>query len=1707
MKKAVLQHRKLTRTTALLTAFIFLATNHFSFSTAHAAEPAPRSTQIQPLAIDHLNLPVNFGEVVEFEKGKLDQSVIIIQDAHSIPDAQKSIANLIQYLSEKFGVEDLALEGASGDLDPQIFKSFPDQELLRKVMKGYMNAGELAGGTAATIFSKKKIKSRGVEDWNLYEDGLGLYLTALEKTPEISQKLIAQSQKLKAEKEKIYSKKFLAVDHAVENFYENQTELADLLKVLASVQSPQAGSSLESVWIEINKQNQEPGTKHQEKDIEVREIAGQVEQFLKAHSAKPREDHQNQESSKLSAVSFRLELKTFNSKKQEWMTGAISAEVFGLFLKETAEKAGLHIEMSTELLGMVHEQKKLKSIEGTKIYRELEAYIREVKEQLIQAPNDQRLTTNADQSGERSAEGSVLSASLMTRTDPSSGGDAQQRGLTPMVSEVAQVRALDQQTENLRLLNKLAKLELSREEWNKLKNQEPGTKNPESLWALGISRSDMVYHLSFYANAEERDEIFFKNLTQAPGSRFLVPGPTVIVAGGFHAEGITTRLKAAGIGYALVMPKIRNLPEHSNYQAQMRGEVSWKDYFEVENGRIHLYKAFVRATRDKLLRGGQSSGLSSVPNDTQPDLSLLKSWRDQIIRDLSDSGNIERAGFYTRFMDEVVSDTKVSDTYAGTDLLMSKVENFISGLFHLEKQNQLTAPNIANLLQKNTMPPREVAGAIAGNWASKEIVLNVAFMPEVPAVEIPVREIALPTPPHKPRSEARNIDSGFSIVANNLRRAVLGVVIVAAALYSTFNVERIRTLATIAMFSSVLIMAAFSLNDFLRRLQIQRSLAVVQSEPLKMAATELLNDLVRLDIRHQIAFEFAGEAKAIRIRLANDFTFLISGNGNIGHISLLEKEKLLFDQPGVNLASSDATLLLIRKASVAATYFLLGPHAARSEARYFGVNSILAAMMLLISSFATNLHAPEEGRRSQPARVEPAETGNNQPASAAVLTQNPVQPQSLAEIPALKLTPVEENDAQEHPVEIEGKMNPAIVGGEPMFTVSLDWSKTFPKGNVPRKGSIVTLGLSPELGKTPEPIFRVDEGYAGPIIVKFNVNLNPTGFPTWVANAIDLDDPSDIPTPSQNKTGVIQSRQTVVVVGPEGDLTIIYNFKVPVTGAYWLVVNGSAPQQVQLSGGTTQQLILKGQKGGQLPDVKLIAAEGRRSEARGGLANAAKVIIVAAVMLAGAIQQALAGVAFLGIEPIREMPGTPVLVTIATGNRSNVEWDLVRVPDLNSTNWQAEPGYTGMGPNIVTYNLVQPTSGTPLGFFRLRGETSFALAKGALLNLAGDAAVNGAVDESTPTNTVSITLKVLPTASGDRVTVKGAFQKGDLLQRSLDGKGDWEPQEAVLNLENGEFNFRSAGGPFFWRVIRPAKGAPVRSEARITPAHVAGEITKIFELKAAQKEKAIQAASIAVLALLKRYKTEKGRRNAIRELHDEIAKKIDADAIAKNSEIIDKVVLDGFMLGVKKNLGLTGVANLDGTFGFKLPRGNEPRNDNFSKATVIRVLKIILRIANDMGLEIVASDGNAMKWAQEAAVAAGVEKPEQRLETEGGAIVADDIIVTGGDVGDKVLQNIFPVPINFSGFKSTNPILVEKVLGLQMMVVLYVAMLKSGAKKSKTTLTPQDLQRQLLGLLAITGITDQVLQIDRQGNLTIMASALEELFVSMQSNQAVAIAA
>ncbi|MBI4970439.1 MAG: metallophosphoesterase, partial [Candidatus Omnitrophica bacterium] len=123
-------------------------------------------------------------------------------------------------------------------------------------------------------------------------------------------------------------------------------------------------------------------------------------------------------------------------------------------------------------------------------------------------------------------------------------------------------RALDRKFRYLEALERISRLEATRE---------------DVLFSAALLKEfkiDLKSALRFYDLAFRRDQVlaenFLKHLTGDPR-----PETSILITGGFHAEGIKVRLKQAGISYILIQPKIQNVGSDELYLKAMRGEASY----------------------------------------------------------------------------------------------------------------------------------------------------------------------------------------------------------------------------------------------------------------------------------------------------------------------------------------------------------------------------------------------------------------------------------------------------------------------------------------------------------------------------------------------------------------------------------------------------------------------------------------------------------------------------------------------------------------------------------------------------------------------------------------------------------------------------------------------------------------------------------------------------------------------------------------------------------------------------------------------------------------------------------------------------------------------------------------------------------------------------------------------------------------------------
>src|SRR5690349_12946741 len=88
---------------------------------AASAAPAPApAAAVSDLS--QIRIPAELARVEETFRGKPGPWVILLQDAHAVPDAQRKISRLLLDLQNRYGLDEVAVEGASSELDVQFLR-------------------------------------------------------------------------------------------------------------------------------------------------------------------------------------------------------------------------------------------------------------------------------------------------------------------------------------------------------------------------------------------------------------------------------------------------------------------------------------------------------------------------------------------------------------------------------------------------------------------------------------------------------------------------------------------------------------------------------------------------------------------------------------------------------------------------------------------------------------------------------------------------------------------------------------------------------------------------------------------------------------------------------------------------------------------------------------------------------------------------------------------------------------------------------------------------------------------------------------------------------------------------------------------------------------------------------------------------------------------------------------------------------------------------------------------------------------------------------------------------------------------------------------------------------------------------------------------------------------------------------------------------
>ncbi len=562
-------------------------------------------------AVKNLSVPRELGEIQEAYQGKPGRTVILIQDAHAVYEAQKSIESLILYFRENYRIHLTGVEGGDGAFEPRLLQSYPDSKYLRRVLDEYLQRGELSGSVTAAVSAKQGLKLFGLEDRPLYEKAILSYLRAFQVKEENLKKISAFEKVLRQAKEKNYSPELLNLDRQDCEFWNGSKQnLAEYLELLTAAKLPAGYPHLSALWEEI--QNSKKGT--------PAAAGAELEDLIRLLKAQ---------------ALTREESRALNEKIQDYQTSQADLRSLSGFLLAMASEKGISIGKFSSLREAAKNEPLLAAMQGPAFFQELETFSREVKKHLAQG--------------------------------------------SPEVLQTL--------TERLRVLDRLVRLQLTSREWKAYRDSREDY-SLDSLKAflreVGESVSGSSDFLSlqdaedFYSAAEARDLAFFEKIFEAMrgenADRFL------FLAGGFHSEGLTALLKSAECSYVLVMPRIQEIPAETSYERAMRADVSWKEFFKLENGEVNLKDAFLRGAVRRLIKKewGDERGAK------------IKAWRDEIIRRLASAGEIEKSGIFTRYLDEL---SGREGRLPGLD----PAEGVLQALRRLVVENKMTPDNVLRL--------------------------------------------------------------------------------------------------------------------------------------------------------------------------------------------------------------------------------------------------------------------------------------------------------------------------------------------------------------------------------------------------------------------------------------------------------------------------------------------------------------------------------------------------------------------------------------------------------------------------------------------------------------------------------------------------------------------------------------------------------------------------------------------------------------------------------------------------------------------------------------------------------------------------------------------------------------------------------------------------------------------------------------------------
>ena len=491
------------------------AVKNLSGLTSVGPEKTGGPTPLKSLNPDTFTLPQELGYIQESTKVlNSTKTVIHIQDAHCNYAAQKSISEILNYLTKEYGVNMVNCEGGAKGYDLSVFTDIPEKDIREKTSDFFVKEGVLSAAEFFAVNNPKEVKLWGVEDADLYIKNLKIYRDSLSHKEEVDRYIKSIGYILDNLKRHVYSGEILEFDDYYTRYKAGKITFKEYMKYLIMMAQKKLIDIKSFSDIYLLSQ-----TLEQEEKID----------FKKANNEK------DEVVDRLKKVLSRNELEELIKKVGQLKVERISQADFYAYLIKKAKSIKIDLTPYPELQKYVIYVSLYNAVDKTKVTKEIGSLEDKIKESLYENDTQREL--------------GILSKNLV----------------------------LTNNMFNISLTREDYAYYVEHEAAFSVSNYEKFIEKEAPLYKIRATLDENVASLDiyregmekFYQCSLERDKAFIKNIKFTDHDR---PN-SIIITGGFHTQNLRELFKDENVSYISIMPKFTNPPGYeSPYLKRLAGQ-------------------------------------------------------------------------------------------------------------------------------------------------------------------------------------------------------------------------------------------------------------------------------------------------------------------------------------------------------------------------------------------------------------------------------------------------------------------------------------------------------------------------------------------------------------------------------------------------------------------------------------------------------------------------------------------------------------------------------------------------------------------------------------------------------------------------------------------------------------------------------------------------------------------------------------------------------------------------------------------------------------------------------------------------------------------------------------------------------------------------------------------------------------------------------